>query len=216
MAVQKKKQKKLTGHEGVISPAVEHTLTELQTAAVLPGFYLAGGTGLALQLGHRRSLDLDFFSSKKFDPEALVRKVQGFRGFALIARDTETLHVHVGQTKVSFLGYSFPVLFPFGLFLKVKVADARDIACMKISAIAGRGTKRDFFDLYTASQQYGLPQLIELFKKKFARANYSVIHVLKSMTYFEDAEKEPVPHMLVPTSWEDVKEFFTREAPRLL
>jgi hypothetical protein len=119
-------------------------------------------------------------------------------------------------TKVSFFSYNYPVLYPLEAFLSVKVADPRDIAGMKISAIASGGTKRDFVDLYAVSREYALDQLLEWFKEKFAQANYSTIHVLKSLSYFEEAEKDPMPDMLVPLAWEDVKQFFTRESLRLL
>jgi hypothetical protein len=95
-------------------------------------------------------------------------------------------------------GYPYPVLFPFGDFLGMHVADPRDIACMKITAIAGRGSKRDFVDLYAIAQLYGLKHLLELFKKKYFQVDYNVVHLLKSLTYFKDAEKEPMPDMRMP------------------
>ena len=200
----------------VITEAVERALGDLHRQSLLSRFYLAGGTGLALRLGHRRSVDLDFFTAEAFDQEAFLQNAQHLAGFSVVAKSDQTLHAHVGGTKVSFLSYTYPVLFPFEIFLDVRVADPRDIACMKISAIAGRGAKRDFIDLYAVSQQYGLASLLELFRNKFAQANYSMVHVLKSLTYFEEAEKDPTPDMLAAGSWEDVKRFFVREAPRLL
>ena len=113
------------------------------------------------------------------------------------------------------MGYPYPVLFPFAHVLEIAVADPRDIACMKISAVAGRGTKRDFVDLYVAAARYGLRDLLELFEKKFADLRYNRIHLLKSLTYFKDAEKDPTPDMLIPLSWDEVKAFFTEEAPRI-
>ena len=86
---------------------------------------------------------------------------------------------------------------------------------MKISAIAGRGTKRDFVDLYVTATRYGLSALLELFEKKFADVRYNRIHVLKSLTYFKDAEKDPTPDMLIPLSWEEVKAFFTEDVPKI-
>jgi hypothetical protein len=203
-------------HSEVITAAVERTLRDLYRASLLAGFYLAGGTGLALRLGHRRSVDLDFFSAEAFDQERLLQKVQQLSGFSLLRKDEQTLHVNIAGTRVTFLGYTYPVLFPFQSFSGVKVADPRDIACMKISAIAGRGARRDFVDLYAASKPWGLSELLELFRHKFAQANYSLVHVLKSLTYFEDAEKDPMPDMLTPISWDEVTGFFSSEAPRLL
>jgi Nucleotidyl transferase AbiEii toxin, Type IV TA system len=203
-------------HQEPITPEVAQTLEDLVRLSVLTGFYLAGGTGLALQYGHRRSVDLDFFSSAAFNEDLLLSKAQSLPGFSVIGKAEQTLHVQIRGVKVSFLGYAYPVLFPFGTFLGAHVADPRDIACMKISAIASRGTKRDFVDLYWSARRYGLDQLLRWFKEKFAQANYNPVHVLKSLTYFQEAEKDPLPDMLVTLSWKEVKEFFKRETPRLL
>ena len=203
-------------HRETVDAGVEQTLRNLQQVQALSRFYLAGGTGLALHLGHRRSVDLDFFLSEEFDEDAILQKIQRLEGFALVEKKSGTIHSHIGDTKVSFLAYTYPMLFPFQSFLGVNVADPRDIGCMKVSAIASRGTKRDFVDLYTVSEQYGLEQLLTWFKKKFAQTNYSMVHVLKSLTYFEEAEQDPMPDMLVSLSWEEVKQFLARESPRLL
>jgi hypothetical protein len=169
-----------------------------------------------LHYGHRVSEDLDFFSPEPLDEEALLQRIQNLERLAVVGKGAGTLHLHIAGTKVSFLSYSYPLLFPCGTFLEAQIADPRDIACMKLSAIAGRGTKRDFIDLYAVSQRYRLAQVMDWFRTKYAAANYSVVHVVKSLTYFEDAEKDPAPRMLVPVSWEEVKRFFTREAPGLL
>lgn len=203
-------------HREVLSPAAEEILRELRKASALADFYLAGGTGLALHLGHRRSEDFDFFSRELFDEDRMVQRVQTLPDFSLLAKSPATLHVEMGAIKVSFLGYAYPLLFPLADFDGVSLADPREIACMKISAISSRGTKRDFVDLHAASAQYGLSSLLDLFRQKFAQANYSLPHVLKSLTYFEEAESEPMPDMLLPLSWREVKSFFTEEVRRLL
>jgi hypothetical protein len=203
-------------HRETVTPHVVDTLEDLVRLSVLERFYLAGGTALALQCGHRRSVDLDFFSGESFDVELLLSKVQSLPAFSVVGKAEQTLHVQTRGVKVSFLGFAYPVLFPFREFLGAKVADPRDIACMKISAIAGRGTKRDFVDLYRISKDYGLDRLVGWFKEKYAQANYNPVHILKSLTYFGEAEKDPPPHLLVGLSWEEVKEFFRRETPGLL
>ncbi|HUY15398.1 MAG TPA: nucleotidyl transferase AbiEii/AbiGii toxin family protein [Terriglobia bacterium] len=203
-------------HRETVGAQVEEALLDLQGIQVLSRFYLAGGTGLALHLGHRRSVDLDFFSGQAFDEAALLQKIQNLAEFSLAAKQPGTIHAQIRRVKVSFLTYTYPVLFPFETFLGVNVADPRDIACMKVSAIASRGAKRDFVDLYTVSQQHGLGQILGWFANKFARANYSKVHVLKSLTYFEEAEQDPMPDMLATLNWQEVKRFFLAEAPRLL
>jgi hypothetical protein len=202
-------------HREVINPHVERMLHDLRLLGTFDRSYLAGGTALALHLGHRRSQDLDFFTRDPLEPEALIRRMKTLAGFALASQAPDTLHVTVQTIKVSFLAYPYPVLFPFLTFLGLNVADPRDIACMKLSAIASRGTKRDFVDLHATSKQYSLAQLLEWFKQKYADVNHSLTHLLKSLTWFEDADKEPMPDMLAPLYWEDVKEFFRSEASRL-
>lgn len=205
----------LVWHREAINPQVERTLHDLRTLGALERCYLAGGTGLALRLGHRRSHDLDFFSRDPIEPEMLIRRMNSLAGFRLAAQAPDTLHATVHDVKVSFLAYPYPVLFPLAAFQGVNVADPREIACMKLSAIASRGTKRDFVDLYVVAKQYGIGQVLEWFRRKYAETNLSLTHLLKSLTWFEDAEKDPTPDLLVPLSWEEVKRFFRSEAPRL-
>ncbi len=205
-----------TWHRETISEDVERTLDALQQVPIAARFYLAGGTGLALQLGHRRSMDLDFFSSEDFDVEFAIQKIQGIPQFALVSKSPGTIYANIGATKVSFIAYDYPLLFPLQRFHDANVADPRDIACMKLSAIASRGTKRDFIDLYVLARRYSLEQLLTWFQNKFAQAKYSMVHVLKSLAYFEDAERDPMPDMLIEVSWQDVRRYFTGEAGRLL
>jgi hypothetical protein len=126
------------------------------------------------------------------------------------------LHLLLREIKVSFIGYPYPLLFPTDRFSGVEVADARDIACMKLSAVASRGTRRDFVDLYMAAKAYSLAAILSLFVRKYAGIEYSRLHLLKSLTYFEDAEADPPLEMLTEISWADVKNFFARESAALL
>ncbi len=110
----------------------------------------------------------------------------------------------------------YPVLFPSHVFRGIQVADPRDIACMKLSAVARRGTKRDFVDLYAAAHRFGLAEISPMFDRKYAGSRHNPVHLQKSLTYFRDAEADPMPHMLTPASWEEIKRYFTTEVPRLL
>lgn len=202
-------------HREVISPAVGEILTLLGRQQSLDSFYLAGGTALALYFGHRRSADLDFFTDRSFDEERLVSSLQSRARISVVGKDRQTVHLHVDGVKVSLFGYAYPVLFSCSSLSGIEVADPRDIACMKISAIASRGTRRDFVDVYVAAQQYGLDELLRLFRRKYAAANYNLVHLLKSLTYFADAEREPQPDLLLTLTWDQVKHFFEWEVPRL-
>ncbi|MGA3026839.1 MAG: nucleotidyl transferase AbiEii/AbiGii toxin family protein [Bryobacteraceae bacterium] len=202
-------------HRETVAAPAEDTLRALHDLTIPDGAYLAGGTGLALRFGHRRSVDLDFFVLEPFDEDQLLQRIRSLPGVVVVTRAPRTLHLTIQSTKVSFLGYAYPLLFPLASFLGVPVADPRDIACMKITAIAGRGARRDFVDLYIACTHFGLRELLELFARKYAGTSYNRLHILKSLTYFTDAEKDPMPHMLVPLDWRGVKRFFEQEAPQL-
>ena len=203
-------------HRETITAATEETLLLLRDASMLSRCYLARGTALALHFGHRTSQDLDFFTDELFNEEVLLQRLQKLPGVSAVVAGPHTLHAEINRTKVSFLGYTYPLLGPLSHFLNAAVADPKDIACMKISAIASRGAKRDFVDLYVLAKRFGLHELLELFGQKFAVAYYNRVHVLKSLAYFADAEKDPMPHMLIPLTWEKVTQFFTREVPHLL
>lgn len=210
-------EKEPVWHREAVDAEVDRTLRDLHNVPILTSFYLAGGTGLALRLGHRRSVDLDFiFYGENFNEDSVLQKLQHLEGFALAAKESGAIHASIRNTKVSLITYAYPVLFPFQAFLGVNVADSRDIGCVKISAIACRGTKRDFVDLYRLAQEYSLKQMLEWFTRKFSQTNYSMPQILKSLCYFEEAEQDPMPHMLISLSWEEVKQFFAKEAPRLI
>ena len=198
-------------HLEVVAPEVADIAKWLAEIKLVRNFYLAGGTALALHLGHRKSVDLDFFSAQAFNEDVLIAALQILPSLSVLSKSPQTIHLHLSSTKVSFIGYDYPLLFPLENLRDLAVADVRDIACMKISALASRGSRRDFVDLYLVARRYGLPHLLDLFQQKFARANYSLLHVRKALTYFVDAENEAMPDMLVPLSWSEVKAFFLSE-----
>jgi hypothetical protein len=202
-------------HAEALSPAAEETIRLLGAVESIRSFYLAGGTGLALHLGHRRSVDLDLFSEQPFDEEALLGNLLQLKNLSVVARAQQTLHLHISGTKVSFLGYGYPLLFPFEFFRGFAVADILDIACMKLSALASRGTRRDFVDLYVIAREHGLAHLLEQFERKFAQVSYNRVHLLKSLVFFPDAEKDPMPNTLIPLSWEAVKSYFMHEVLKI-
>ena len=210
-----------TWHSEILPAESTAVLNELHKKISLSQFYLAGGTGLALILGHRLSNDFDFFNKELFNEEVLLQNLQGLKNLSVISKEEHTLHINLNGIKVSFLGYNYPLLFPvkqykFEKELSINVADERDIACMKISAIGSRGIKRDFIDLYMTAQKYSLSELFKLFVKKFSLTPYNNVHILKSLTYFEDANKEPMPEMLVTLKWEKIKQYFNSEVSQLL
>jgi len=172
-------------------------------------FYLAGGTGLALQLGHRKSFDLDFFTPQDFVPEYLstVMKNHDLLPEGEI-RGPGTLHCVLEGTKTSFILYDTELQFPLLQLNSMDIADWRDITAEKLRIVADRGQKKDFYDLYTGVQRLGIDRLADLSFKKFAK-NVNYFHLLKGLTYFEDAEINPEPMALDKSlTWDEVKKFF--------
>lgn len=161
------------------------------------GFYLAGGTGLALQLGHRRSVDFDFFVEGHFDTEKhfrLLSDIMGGYALRIIQEEKDTLSVLVDdRIKVSFFGYPYPLVQPLIEEEYLRVASFQDIGCMKLAAIVSRATNKDYVDLYFILQSISLRDLLVLAEEKMPELDENVI--LKSLVYFDDVTKEPLQFM---------------------
>lgn len=158
------------------------------------GFYLAGGTALALILGHRDSADFDFFCPKSFDTKALFEKIRQFlanHSLTIIAEEKNTLTLLIDNSiKISLFAYSYPLLNPLLEEEHLATASLEDIACMKLSAIVSRATMKDYVDIYFILKKITLAELLEKIKKKMPELDITV--VLKSLVYFEDVLEEPL------------------------
>lgn len=197
----------------LLSEDTKSALESLVAAGLLSDFYLAGGTACALHLGHRQSFDLDFFSEKKFDPSGMALKLASLGRFAVDQADEGTLIGRLRDTRISFFHYPYPLLASPVLELGVRIAALPDLASMKVSAIASRGTRRDFVDLYFICRSgYRLKELIALFHTQYASVPFNHLHILKSLAYFDDAEKDPELDSLESYSWDELKLFFAQEA----
>lgn len=204
-------------HPNAVPPSALKALWRLFDSPLCTGYYLAGGTGLALSIGHRESADLDLFSGSPISIDGLVPIVQEALGAGMVEGQSRgTLHVRALGTKISFFEYPYRLLRPLKLFGSVRIADPIDIGCMKLSAIASRGTRRDFFDLYAVARDLGLARLLALFDEKYTGIQYSRLHLLKSLVYFEDAEADPAPQILADLEWAQVRQFFVDEVPQCL
>ncbi len=200
----------------IISKKTKSNLEILKKAGLLDNFYLAGGTGLALQLEHRLSVDLDFFTSQEINTKFLIQKIKNLGKFSVEKETGDSLICRFKGTKISFLRYEYPLLFRLAKIEGIKIADSRDIGCMKISAISSRGTKKDFIDLFVLGQKtISLKKLLDLFKKKYKSVDYNIMHILKSLSYFDDAENNPMPKMIIAVSWKEIKNFFKKEIKQI-
>ena len=185
-------------------PKTKQVLSIIENEAFLNDFYLAGGTALSLQLGHRKSIDLDFFS-KNFPTEQLLLK--GLEKFnpTILNQAPKTLDVLIHETKVSFLEYRYPLIDELKIFNNIKIASVIDIACMKITAISSRGSKKDFVDLNEILKSTTLSEIFANFEKKYKNVKYQKAHLLKSLLFFQDAKNDPEPDYMLNQSWTAVQ-----------
>lgn len=177
---------------------------------------MAGGTALALQLGHRQSIDLDWFSGQDFSNEKIKKNLVLLGNFKLISEENGTIHGALDEIRVSFLHYGYNLLFPLIKFENINLADERDIAAMKIDAVSSRGSKKDFIDLYYLFKKYSLAELIGFFEKKYKNIEYNKLHILKSLSYFDDAESDPTPVMVQDIEWGAIKKVIVDKVKKLL
>ncbi len=199
-------------HWEATAPGIRGAYEALSPVLAPAGFYLAGGTALALYEGHRISVDLDFFAPSIGDPDVLARRLEA-HGISIEVTSTaaETLYVRIGEVQVSCIGLGYPLLEPTaepgpGL---VPLASRGDIAAMKLAAVASRGSRKDFVDLWILiKRRMTLHECLERFRAKYA--SHDIGHVLRSLVFFDDAEGEPALRLLAPIQWDQVKADFER------
>jgi hypothetical protein len=202
-------------HEKVLP---QHSLELLNALEAVPsplleGWTLAGGTGLAFHLGHRVSEDLDFFRTDEMDVRELHGVFNPLGTYETMQEEEHTLSILIRDTKLSFFRVLDPFLYEGEPYRFFTLADTKDIALMKLAAISGRGSRRDFVDLFHILQEPpSLEEYFDMLPKKYDARRVNAYHILKSLTYFEDAESEPMPRMLVPFRWEECRSFFIRQA----
>lgn len=179
-------------------------LRELAALPELKRFALVGGTALALQLGHRRSIDLDFFTQSDFDVDRLLEALESKFEIKITGREAFSLNCRINEVKVDFLRYRYPLLTEFHLADGFAFWSIEDIAAAKISAITNRGAKKDFYDLVELLETMSLDSVLSLYDRKYPSADRFM--AIKSLSWFEDAEEEPDPISLREITWSEVKE----------
>lgn len=206
-------------HAKVLPAGSRRLLAELNknTPPALQGWILSGGTGLALQAGHRISRDFDFFRNVGMDSHALHEALKRLGSYETLQEAEHTLTVLLHRVKLSFFQVADHFLFDAQSYSFFSIADARDIALMKLVAIANRGSRKDFVDLYTILRSGpSLRDYLDLLPRKYGAQRVNAYHILKSLTYFEDAEADPLPVLLEPFNWKECKAFFIREAHAII
>ncbi len=202
-----------------VPPLLRILLQHLAGVGVTKEFYLAGGTGLALVLSHRRSVDLDFFSrTNRLDFEgrrSLLSRLRQLPRWSLLEAKDGTVHGWVGRVRVSFFWYPEPLVKPLIRRGPVRMASLEDIGLMKLAAIIGRGSRKDFVDLYAICRRIPLARLLSLGTRKFKDSHDFTLQALKALSFFEDAEREPAMLLADAVGWDQITAFFTRQVQRL-
>ena len=201
-----------------VTPPMRELLRFIGQSTFAGRFYLAGGTALALRLGHRRSVDLDFFS----ETDEITRKTRReiLRALAPLAPDAlenseGNLLLRVRGLHAGFFGYGYPLIAPTDTVEGVAVAGIMDIGLMKLDALISRGSRKDFYDLYAIAQQVPLAELLSLGPSKYPHARDFELMAVESLVLFENADRDVQPELLVDAPWERVRRFFLTEAQAL-
>ncbi len=192
-------------HTEILDSRTLRIIDSIKGISLLKDFYLSGGTGLSLQIGHRESIDLDFFSKLKFEPELLQTELQQKGELSSTSLHDDALNTFLDRVKLQFLYYPYDLLEDTYLWNGICVSSVIDIACTKLITISQRGSKKDFIDMHFLLQRWSLAELFELLDKKYKDIHYDHAHIVKSLVYFDDADKQPMPKMLVNLNWTDVK-----------
>jgi hypothetical protein len=208
------------GRATALAESQRRALARLKRVPGLRGFYLAGGSAIAFHLAHRRSYDLDLFSSSfAVQIEALAEEIAQLKNVKVVASSDATLKLRVGTVAVDIVRYRYPLVeMPSRGPEGFPIAGLLDLATMKLAAISMRGIYRDFWDLHEIMTRSSvtLAAGLDAYVQRFGVAKADLYHVLRSLTYFTDAEKERLPRGLSQSHWRAIKLFFEEEAPGAL
>ena len=205
-------------HYEAIYPETLGLLNNLSNKSELKQFFLVGGTAVALHIGHRISVDLDFFTKKDINTDNLKFFLNNNYSIIKTSTDINTLSCFINYKKkiikVDFISYKYNLLKPIKNIDNIKLLELEDLIPMKLSAIAGRGSKKDFYDIFFLFDKYSLTEMLEFFRHKYKTEN--VFHVIKSLTYFEDADNEPDAILLKNADWDTVKKKIISEVKKII
>lgn len=169
---------------------------------------------MALQLGHRISVDLDFFTQEKFDENLVATGLSQLPEFKEDKRAWATVLGWVGQTRFSIFYYKHKLIDKLIPFEGIQIIGKKDIAAMKLHAISDRGLKRDFVDVFFLAKEFSLDEMLDFYNEKYGLLEERLYPLIKGLGYFADATDD-MPRMVISVDWEEVKSFFIKETRRL-
>ena len=185
-----------------VLPCTLDLLKSILAVPAMRNVRLVGGTALALHFGHRKSIDLDLFGS--FAPDTSMRSLLLQAGRSADGAESGAVQaLKVDGVKVDFVNYPYPWLQDAVCADGIVLADLQDIAAMKLSAAANRGRKKDFIDIAFLLDKFSLKEMFDFYVRKFSLSEFSF--ALRGLTYFDDAEDDPMPEMVAHATWDGVK-----------
>jgi len=186
-----------------VSPELLELLENIMSSNIFNGYNLVGGTALALQIGHRSSVDIDLFGKCDIEELLLISTMKNFGKVEVLKKSKNILVISVNSIKVDFVNFDYPLLNKVKIENGIRLVSKKDISAMKLSAITGRGSKKDFIDLCFLMNFFSLQEMMQFYLEKFQDG--SKFLVTKSLTYFDDAEADQNPKMFKPFDWEKCK-----------
>ena len=197
-----------------VVPELLELLKKVMSEELFKDYFLVGGTALALQIGQRNSIDIDLFGNCEINQPVFIDKLKNF-GEVVVTQSTKNILItKVNGIKMDFVNYKYPILFNPLEIDNIRMLSSNDIAAMKLNAIAGRGSKKDFIDLYFLLKKFSMKEMIGFYNQKYNDG--SEFMVTKSLSFFEDAEEQLSPIMFDETfSWEKCKQKIEEEVIKL-
>jgi predicted nucleotidyltransferase component of viral defense system len=190
--------------QNAVEPATLELLKGICSSVPFENFALGGGTNLALRLGHRLSVDLDFFTNTPYQNSTIFHAVTTtFPAAELLFEQNQTMMFTINHIKVDFILYPFKWLQPFEKINGARLISLPDIIPMKLQALSNRFSKKDFWDIAFLLKKFSLSEMLEIFISKFPQVDRG--YIIHSLTNFEDAEREQQPIALLPKTWEEIK-----------
>ncbi len=191
-------------HFETVSPPALELLRSLQQIGIFKDLRLVGGTSLALQYGHRKSIDIDLFGLFEADELEITEELSRLGQIYQLQKSKNILVYLINGIKTDIVRYKYPWLEDIQIIDGIRFAGRKDIAAMKLAAITGRGTKKDFIDIWFLLKEFSLQQMMEFYLTKYSDGTEFL--VLKSLGYFTDADNDPMPVMLSDAEWVHIKD----------
>lgn len=202
-------------HPATVDPSTLDILRSLLRLPALSSFALAGGTNLALRFGHRLSIDLDLFTDRSFSTEEIkVDIIELFSRTVVTDEAKNSVSLLVNDIKVDLLAHRYALLKPFDELETFRFWSIEDAVAMKLGAVSGRGAKKDFWDIAELLNHFTLPQMLHLFTQKYTNSDPG--YVIRSLTYFDDADGQADPISLNSMTWPMVKQRISKAVQELL